>query len=119
MSNKAFKTEQSAQQPQPAPQQIQQPAPQPAPQQIQQPPMEPQPVPQPEPIQQQALNYVPALQGVHTYFSVGNSINGIQLYSYDVTLGQWRIAQAGEMEQLLRSFGISPNVINAIKNFSF
>lgn len=85
------------------------------------PTVEAQPVPQavPPPEQQEPpqLNYVPAIQGVSNYFAIGRSQNMPQLYSYDVNLEQWRIAQANEMEQLMVSLGVPQNVLNAMKNF--
>ena len=82
---------------------------------------EAQPVPVPQPVpeveQEPQLNYVPAIQGVNNYFAIGQVQNMPQLYSYDVNLAQWRIAQANEMEQLMVSLGVPPHVLNAIRNF--
>lgn len=86
-------------------------------QEIQPQPM-PQPVPTPEVAPQPAqLNYVPAIQGVQYYFSIGQNQGRPQLYSYDVTLQQWRIAQDKEVENVMISLGVPANVLNAMKNF--
>lgn len=81
-----------------------------------------QPVPQPQPQPQAVpeppqLNFVPAIQGVNFYYAIGSTQGGPQLYSYDVNLKQWRIAQDNEMERVMASLGVPPNVLAAMKNF--
>ena len=78
----------------------------------------PQPVPTPEvnPVPTQ-LNYVPAIEGVQFYFSIGQNQGRPQLYSYDTTLKQWRISQDKEVENVMISLGVPANVLNAMKNF--
>lgn len=86
-------------------------------------PMQPQEVPQPQeaptPPGAPQLQYVPALKGIQVYFAVGPGQGGgmPQLYSFDAVLGQWRIAQSAEMEQMMMSMGIPNKIITALKNF--
>lgn len=81
-----------------------------------------QAVPTPEVVQApqpEQLQYVPAIQGVQFYFSLGQSANGIQMYSFDINLKQWRIAQEKEVESIMTSLGVPANVLAAMKNLRF
>lgn len=65
------------------------------------------------------LQYVPAIQGVSLYYALGQSGSHPQLYSFDVNLKQWRVAQSNEVERVMLSLGIPSNVITAMKAFRF
>lgn len=85
-----------------------------------QPQPQPQPLPQAQAIPQAPqLTVVPALQGISNYFAMGSNHGAPMLYSYDVALGQWRIAQQAEIERVMVSLGVPANVLQAMKSFRF
>lgn len=86
-------------------------------QQATQQPQQPQPQPQPHQVQQQHYQQIPAtipaIQNTLNYMAIGPQG---QLYSYDLNLRQWGMANSQQMEKIMVASGIPPQTLQAIKN---